>query len=915
MKPFDKSIHFIAAKWKSLGKCIICECAIIRGITVKLRDDSGDIIDSQEAEKALRESELWMRSVFDALEESVVIASPERVVKAFNPATERIFGYSKGEVVGASTEIFHVDHEHYVEFGNRIKNAFAKGQSAEFEYEAKRKNGEIFPSHHTVSLLRDRSGEPIGIASIVRDLSEHKKTHDALADSRKSFASIVEKSADGILVLDSRGKVLYANPSAAALLGYEEGGLKEVDFGTPVMSGEVETIQVMRPDSEIREVQMRIAPTDWFGQSAHVVLLRDMTEHLRHELALRKEKEQTEQYLNVAGVMFVVLDSNGKVVRVNRKACEVLGREHDELINQCWITTVLPVNKQQVSRYQFDHLMRGNLDLYEYVESPILTKSGEIRIISWHNALLRDQYQCVVGTVSSGEDITERKEMETRLAESEERHRVLFERSSDAILIERPDGEIVTANPVTAVLLGVSLEELTSLNMNDFFVNRLERMELQKELERRGIVKDYPIVVKESHGKEKHCLINASLWKDREGTVIGYLSMLRDITESRKLEEQLRQAQKMESIGTLAGGIAHDFNNILTIVQGYSEMLLVEKAEGDLDYSDLSAINGAAKRGAELVKQLLTFSRKVETDRRPVNLNQEVKTATKLLSRTIPKMIHTELVLAEDLRRINADPGQMEQIILNLAVNAKDAMPNGGTLTFETGSVVLDHEFCRTHPEAVPCEHVFLRVEDTGHGMTKDVVDRIFEPFFSTKKHGKGTGLGLAMVYGIVKNHGGHITCRSTPEVGTTFKIYFPVFDEGTVLPEHKIEATPNGGSETILLVDDEEMIRSLGEKLLQYAGYTVITAGDGEEALEIYRNRAREIDLVLLDVIMPGMGGQQALVELRKLNSEVRVIIVSGFLPQGPAQASTESNASGFVGKPFNRGNILKTVREVLER
>ena len=397
--------------------------------------------------------------------------------------------------------------------------------------------------------------------------------------------------------------------------------------------------------------------------------------------------------------------------------------------------------------------------------------------------------------------------------------------------------------------------------------------------------------------------------------IIGYLSMLRDITEARKLEEQLRQAQKMESIGTLAGGIAHDFNNILTIIQGYSEMVLLDKTSDHPDYSDLYAVNAAAQRGAELVKQLLTFSRKVETNMRPVNLNQEIQTAVKLLSRTIPKMIDMKLVLSEDLSRIQADPGQLEQIVVNLAVNAKHAMPEGGILTFETANITLGKEYCRTQPEASPGEYVYLRIEDTGCGMRKEMLGRIFEPFFSTKKQGEGTGLGLAMVYGIVKNHGGHITCNSEPGMGTIFTIYLPAIKDETVEREITIEWKPPVGKETILLVDDEEMIRDLGSKILERAGYKVITAQNGEQAVATYRNRRDEIDLVMLDLIMPGMGGRQALDELKRLDPQVCVVIASGYAPEGIAKTSTETGADAFVSKPFNRNEVLRKVREALDR
>ncbi len=885
------------------------------GKPVRMVGTHTDITDRKEAEEALRKSEREYRDLYESSAEMLFSINPYsgRIVQC-NRTCTLVTGYDRGEIVGRLvSEMYHPDCAEQVKENLRLFRR--TGEIRDSELRVLRKDGDILHVVLNAKAVRDEQGQVYLSRSSWRDITERKKAEEALAQSRQSFTGIVEKSADGILVLDAEGNVSYANPTALALLGREEGYLKEVPFALPIVSQECAHINIVRPDGEVRDVEMRTAPTDWLGQKALVVMLRDMTERERHEQALRQEKEKTEQYLNVAGVMFVILNNEGHVVSVNRKACQVMAREHDELIGCDWFVTAIPKESEQKMHEVFHVLMTGNFGQYEYVEAPILTKTGERRIISWHNSILRDGTGAVVGTVSSGEDITERKEMETLLLESEERYRILFERSSEAVLIERPDGGILTANPAIAELFGVKPAEFVSFNIQDFYRNPDDRIALRAEMERQGFVKDYPLEMRQIDGSEKYCLLSSSLWKDREGTVIGYLSMLRDITEARRLEEQLRQAQKMESIGTLAGGIAHDFNNILTIIQGYSEMVMASKPEDHPDYADLLAVNTAAHRGAELVKQLLTFSRKVETELRPVNLNQEVQTAVKLLSRTIPKMIDMRLFLAQNLRRISADPGQIEQIILNLSVNAKDAMPEGGTLTFETGNITLDEAYCRTHPDAAPGEHVFLSIEDTGRGMSKDVLQRVFEPFYSTKKPGEGTGLGLAMVYGIVKNHAGHITCYSEPGLGTTFTIYLPAIEETLVDRKIVTEVGPAGGSETILLVDDEEMIRTLGKKILELAGYSVMTAQDGEEAVEIYESQRSKIDLVLLDLIMPGMGGEQALAELRKIDSEGCVVLASGFAPDGLARTSKESGASGFVVKPFQRTELLRTVRAALDQ
>jgi nitrogen-specific signal transduction histidine kinase/CheY-like chemotaxis protein len=402
--------------------------------------------------------------------------------------------------------------------------------------------------------------------------------------------------------------------------------------------------------------------------------------------------------------------------------------------------------------------------------------------------------------------------------------------------------------------------------------------------------------------------------KYRDGEPVGIRGIVIDVTETKKLEAQLRQAHKMEAVGTLAGGIAHDFNNLLQAVQGYAELLLLRKTEMEPGYQELLEISRAAKRGGELTRQLLTFSRKVESRLRPTDLNRIVEDVRLLLERTIPKMIKIELQLTTNLNYVNADASQIEQILMNLAVNARDAMPDGGMLTIATSNVILEETDHYQQAEVTPGNYVLLRVADTGEGMDKSTLEHIFDPFFTTKEVGKGTGLGLAMVYGIVKSHGGHIACHSTLGEGTVFEVVLPAVE-----PAEKPSTTltgsdePGGGHETVLLVEDDESLRELGEQILKMFGYTVISAADGERALQIYREDKAAIDLVILDLIMPGMGGEQCLQEILAINSQAKVIIASGYSASAEAEWAAAIGAKALVEKPYNVQQMLKVVREVL--
>jgi PAS domain S-box-containing protein len=414
-------------------------------------------------------------------------------------------------------------------------------------------------------------------------------------------------------------------------------------------------------------------------------------------------------------------------------------------------------------------------------------------------------------------------------------------------------------------------------------------------------------------------VVNSPVYHE-DGT-ISQLVLIQDITKEKKAEEekanlreQLFQAQKMEAIGTLAGGIAHDFNNLLQVIEGYSQILLMNPNIDKKTLDCVNQINQAALNGAELVKGLLALGGKLRTQRKAVNLNDRVEQIKSLLSRTIPRTIKIEAHLLEDLRSVNADPAQIEQVLMNLAINARDAMPDGGKLIFETRNVTLDEAYCATHVEVEPGDYVLLSVSDTGHGMNDETAQHMFEPFFTTKEGGKGTGLGLAMAYGIVKQHGGDIRCYSEPSKGTIFNIYFPAMKEKVELSDSALESSAPGGTETILLADDDESIRSLGEIMLREMGYKVITAANGEEAFKIYSREAAKISLVILDLIMPEMDGQRCLEKILELNPTVKVLITSGYSEDGPTKKFVQTGAKGFVHKPYDVRQFLQTVRDVLD-
>ena len=400
--------------------------------------------------------------------------------------------------------------------------------------------------------------------------------------------------------------------------------------------------------------------------------------------------------------------------------------------------------------------------------------------------------------------------------------------------------------------------------------------------------------------------------RDSGGAIAHYVGVTRDLTEQGRLREQLTQAQKMEVVGRLAGGIAHDFNNLLTVINGTADIALMDLPDGDPMREEFEHIQEAGDRAAQLTRQLLAFSRKQVLSPVTLNLSTHVSNIARLLQRMIGEDITLDINVATELETVLADPGQIEQVILNLAVNARDAMPAGGSLTITTGNVMLDAAFVAAHPDATAGPHVLTTVTDTGIGMPPEVVAHIFEPFFTTKSQGKGTGLGLATVYGIVKQSRGFVVVSSTPK-GTTFEMYLPVAAAGATATAPQPKTAPTSGTETILLAEDEDALRALAARMLRESGYEVIATRSGEEALERLKNHDGPMDLLFTDVVMTGMTGLQLAREARAVRPGIRVLFSSGYSDERVSK-EVANDARYFIAKPYTVKALATKVREVLD-
>jgi PAS domain S-box-containing protein len=513
-------------------------------------------------------------------------------------------------------------------------------------------------------------------------------------------------------------------------------------------------------------------------------------------------------------------------------------------------------------------------------------------------------------------DITERKRAEEALRQSEERYRSLVYSARDAIFTLSPEGSITSLNPAFETITGWKCEEwigrsFTSIVHPDdqpLAVQNFKRM-MQGEV---APVHELRIRTKKDTFVSGEFTITPQRLRDR---VVGMIGIARDITERKKLEENLRQAQKMESLGTLAGGIAHDFNNILAIILGHASLHKKQESTPEKFSQSIEAIVSATNRGAGLVRQLLTFARKTDTFVEPIELNATIQDLLKLLHETFPKTVLIDTYLAPDLPLINGDSTQINQVLINLCVNARDAMPAGGKLAIAT-KMVSGSSVRLRFPDAFAHKYEQIDVTDTGFGMDEATRSRIFEPFFTTKERGKGVGLGLAVVFGIISSHNGFIYVDSSRGKGTSFHIVFPVperpIEDGRLLEDM---SEVRGGDETILLVEDEDLLRDAAEEILVSSGYTVLTAGDGEQATQIYSQHKKDIALVVSDYGLPKLQGDEFFKNVKEMNPKVKAIFASGYLEPHLKTQLLNAGVKDFIQKPYIPAEILKKIREVLDR
>ena len=715
------------------------------------------------------------------------------------------------------------------------------------------------------------------------------------ASDRTSFAAMSLANARGAgEFTDGRGRKVLAATRRIPDIGWAI--VVEVDRNAALGRGIVPMLWIVLTAAAVFAAVTGIGLAWW--RSVRVRHLEKLAERDRRYKTLL---EQTQE------AVLVTVDSN--VAYANPACVEMFGYERP-LLGVPVSIFFAPGSREQISDFVEKRGVGAAPGLYEALglRADGSTFDVEVRVAPI-------EFDGKAGSQAVLRDITGRKRMEAGLKESEERYRLLFERNLAGVYRSAADGRLLECNRAFARLLGYA-SPAEAMAHPDWWLHERpgEHAEFWDRLRKEGSIANHEGQARRKDGTPIWVIQNVSLLADEDGEEM-ILGTVFDVTERRRLEEQLLQSQKMEAVGRLAGGIAHDFNNLLTAIAGYSDLLLAELPGNDSRRESAVEIREAGRRAAGLTQQLLAFSRRQVLEPRVLDLNAVIAGMEKMLRRVIGEDIELTTALDTDLWRTMADPGQIEQAIVNLAVNARDAMPRGGRLTLETANVTLDEKFASAYATVQPGPHVMLAVSDTGVGMDAALQSRLFEPFFTTKERGKGTGLGLSTTYGIVKQSGGSIWVYSEPGVGTAFKIYLPRSEE----PMTKRETPPvplaaaRTGSETVLLVEDEAEVRRLVERLLRMQGYAVIAAASPAEAITAAR-AAGKIDLLVTDVIMPGMNGREMARLLAAERPRMRVLYMSGYTDAAIAQQGILPPGTAFLSKPFTPDVLARKVREVLD-
>lgn len=933
-----------------------------------LADHCSGALERTRVRRELQQSETRFRTVVESLGEGVVITDMTDKIVYVNSRMAEISGYPAEELVGRNCCDVLFPADLWPAISEWRSERVAEGADDCYEIQLMRKCGPRFWAEVKATPYRDSRGEIAGTLAAVTDISDRMR-----AEREREVFSRLGLQLAGVDSLHKTGNVVRAITEElwawdAFLLSVRQAGeavfrtivavdtidgekrllpqseysaathlhLKTVLVGIALLTNR--TVEdpgptlprfgdVSRPSASLLHVPVRVglnvvgilsiqSYTPYFFDEHDRDLLQRVAdaigpalEHCRAEAALRESEEKYRLVVESVNDG-IAISQERKFIFLNRRFAEMLGFTQGELLMKSFRDICTADGLQIVEKRR--ELRRMGQAVPERYETIFRTKGGDELHVEASVSTIH--YLGKPATFGVFRDIMERKRAEQTLA----RLAAAIEQSSEAIVITDTDWTIQYVNPAFEKITGYSCEEAIGQRPRALLDSGMHDDAYYESLKRKladGQVWSGQFINRRKDGTTYEEETVISPIRDASGRVINYVTAKHDVTQQRALEVQLRQSQKMEAIGLLAGGIAHDFNNLLVAIMGYSELVLSSVPPGDPMKADVEEILKASERAASLTRQLLAFSRRQVLQPQILDLNEVVMSVDKLLRRLIGENIRLVTIPASNLGLVNADPGQIEQVIINVAINARDAMASGGKLTIETSNAAFDETYASRHVALKPGPYVMLAISDTGHGMDSPTLARIFEPFFTTKSLGQGTGLGLATVYGIVKQTGGEILVSSELGKGTTFKICLPRIDNPQETEDSAASrARDSMGSETILVVEDEEVIRTLARRVLEKQGYRVLEACDGSEALALTEQHRGNIDLLVSDVVMPGLSGRELAEKLKSFRPALKTLFVSGYTDDAIVRHGVLEPGTAFLQKPFMPDSLVHKVREVLD-
>lgn len=929
--------------------------------------------------ETLRISEQWFRMLVENSADVIQLLTHDAIILYESPSVERVLGYRPEEMVGRhAADFVHPEDvklvaEAYAEFRDR------PGAVTILDVRVRHKSGN-WRWMASISTNRLHAPEIGAIVVNFHDITDHKRIEQKLKETEQNLRQIIDAIPYPIFCKDQNGRLIFANPRFTELIGLPPGDMigrpqsqwiPRDDYADAYLADDREVIAsgvskvipeepFIDRDGEMHIFRTTKSPFMVAGTEDPAILgiSVEMTELKRAEQRLRAQlgcasvlagahslDEAAPQLLEAAcraldwefGALWLVEEGDAEAVLQCRAVWQSPGISDDEfaalskqltfkrgkgLPGHIWETGA-PYWQDDISTAhkakRYDASLRAGLHAGFAV--PVQFGGKLLGVLEFFSSRIQEPDRDLIATITAiGTQIAQfidRDRTEEALQTSEARYRTIVETTHEGIWTIDAQLNTTFTNHRMAEMLGENPEGMLGRSLLDFVSPQdAETFGADIERMREGSPEQRECRLRRRDGSTVWVLLSASPLHDDEGGMTGMLLIAADITERRALEEQFRQAQKMEAIGRLAGGVAHDFNNLLTIISGYSELLLGRLPAQDPLTRLVMEIKRAGERAAGLTRQLLAFSRKSVLEPKLVDLNGVISESAGMIRRLVGEDVEFRTTLEPRLGRVRVDPGQMDQVILNLVINSRDAMPQGGRLTLETQNIELDVSYAQMRPEIKPGQYVMIAVSDTGTGMSEEIKARIFEPFFTTKTKGKGTGLGLATVYGIVKQSGGHINVYSEPDQGTTFKIYLPRVAGAVAVKMYDRTTTPSrSGHETVLLVEDEEALRAFARQVLQSAGYTVLEAGNGPEALALVEEYHGHIHLLVTDVVMPQMSGRQLAERLLATRFGLKVLYISGYTDDAVVRHGVLQAEVSFLQKPFSPAALTAKVRAVLDQ